>query len=86
LPPFARSVRPHRPGRPAPVSTVRDSRPACRSQAVPAYAAPAGRPDGAAPCQSIPDWDAGMHPGQASALADRARSRPRLPLGGAIQT
>jgi hypothetical protein len=68
------------------VPTSQDIRSACRHQAVPASAAPAGTPDGAAPCQSTPGWDAGMHPGQASALADRERARPRLPLGEANQT
>ena len=36
--------------------------------------------------QSIPGWDAGTHPGQASALRDRGRSRPRPPPSGASRT
>ena len=68
------------------IPTSQDIRSACRHQAVPASAAPAGTPDGAAPCQSTPGWDAGTHPGQASAPADHGRSRPRPPLGEANQT
>ncbi len=49
-------------------------------------AAPARTPGGAALFQSIPGWDAGMHPGPVSALARREQFRSRLPPSGASRT
>ncbi len=69
-----------------PAATVQDTRQACRFRLVPAAAAPARRPAGAALPRSIPGRDAGTRPGQALAPADRERSRSRLPPGEASRT
>jgi len=69
-----------------PDTTPRDTQRARRWVAVPAGAAPAGSPGDAGLAPSIPDWDAGTHPGQAFAQEGRRLSRPRLPPGEASRT
>jgi len=84
--PSVRDPADHCPAVNYPAATGQDTRQACRSRPVPAVAAPARMPVGAALPRSIPGWDAGKRPGQALAPADRERSRSRLPPGEASRT
>jgi hypothetical protein len=67
---------------PAPPGTPR----ACQYRTVPAGAAPAETPFGAALARSIPGGDAGTRPGRAAALEGRERCRPLPPPSAASQT
>jgi hypothetical protein len=90
-----------RPARPAPSASRRrsprhdaaqpavpaqDTRRPRRSRTFQKGAAPAQTPGGAALFQSIPGWDADMHPGPVSALARQERSHSRPPPGEASPT
>jgi hypothetical protein len=69
-----------------PAVPAQDTRRPRQSRTFRTGAAPARTPGGAALFQSIPDWDAGMHPGPVSALARQEQSRSRLPPSGASLT
>ncbi len=69
-----------------PGPTPQDTRRACRSPAVPAAAALARTPGGAALARSIPGWDAGTRPGQAFAPGHREQPHSRLPPREASRT
>jgi len=69
-----------------PAVPAQDTRRPRQSRTFRTGAAPARTPGGAALFQSIPGWDAGMHPGPVSALARQEQSRSRLPPSGASRT
>jgi hypothetical protein len=69
-----------------PTVSAQDTRRRRQSRTFRTGAAPARTPGGAALFQSIPGWDAGMHPGPVSALARQEQSRSRLPPSGASRT
>jgi hypothetical protein len=85
----ARDASHHRPSGDAPAQPAvpaQDTRRPRPSRTFRTGAAPARTPGGAALFQSIPGWDAGMHPGPVSALARQEQFRSRPPPSGASRT